>query len=362
MFEHRLSRVAAALAEQGLTQTLVCDPMSIKYLTGYYTAPYERFLGLLIFADTPQEPVLFANALFPPADTYVPRVVVFSDTDNPVELVAQHIIPGQTLGVDRQLSARWLVPLMGEPQVSDVVLGSFAVDQTRSVKDAEEQQRMREASALNDKSIDWLIAQLHVGVTEKDIAERLLGAYRELGADGFSFDPIVSFGENNADPHHEPDDTQLKEGDVVLFDVGCARNGYMADMTRCVFFGEPGEEARHIYDVVRAANEAAEALVKPGITFAELDQAARKVIEDAGYGPYFTHRLGHQIGLETHEPGDVSSANHTKVKAGQIFSIEPGVYVPGKTGVRIEDLVLVTEDGCEILNSYTKEPTTIKVC
>lgn len=131
-------------------------------------------------------------------------------------------------------------------------------------------------------------------------------------------------------------------------------------MTRTFFFSDVDEESKRIYDIVRHANEAAEEIIKPGVRFCDIDRCAREIIEDAGYGPYFTHRLGHSIGLQDHEPGDVSSANETCVEAGMTFSIEPGIYLPGRTGVRIEDLVLVTETGCEVLNGYTKEPVTIE--
>lgn len=244
---------------------------------------------------------------------------------------------------------------------SEFRLGSPAVDLARSIKDASELDLMRAASATNDKAMEWLRSQLREGVTEHEIASGLLAEYRRLGAQEHSFTPIVSFGANAADPHHEPDETQLHRGDLVLFDVGCKRDSYCSDMTRTFFFGaEPSERDREIYETVRRANEAAEAIVRPGVTFAEIDLTARRIIEEAGYGEYFTHRLGHQIGLEDHEPGDVSSAHDEPVRTGQCFSIEPGIYLPGEMGVRIEDLLIVTEDGCEVMNSYPKELAVIE--
>ena len=145
----------------------------------------------------------------------------------------------------------------------------------------------------------------------------------------------------------------------MLFDVGCRKDEYCSDMTRTFFFDEPDEEQRRVYEVVRRANEAGKAAVHPGARFCDIDAAARTVIEDAGYGPYFTHRLGHQIGLDVHEPGDVSSANEAQVRPGMCFSIEPGIYLPGRFGVRIEDLVIATEDGCEVLNDYPRELETL---
>ena len=171
----------------------------------------------------------------------------------------------------------------------------------------------------------------------------------------------MSFGANAADPHHEPDGTAFTLGDMVLFDVGCKLDGYCSDMTRTFFTAQPTVHQLNVYDTVRRANEAAEAIVRPGVLFSELDRTAREVIEDAGFGPYFTHRLGHQIGMQEHEPGDVSASHHEPVRPGQVFSIEPGIYLPGDIGVRIEDLVLVTECDCEILNHFTHEPTVLEV-
>ena len=218
---------------------------------------------------------------------------------------------------------------------------------------------MRAASAANDAGMAQFKSLVHEGVTERAVAAQLEEIYQGLGAQGHSFSPIVSFGANAADPHHEPDGTRLKRGDTVLFDVGCRKDEYCSDMTRTFFFGEASDEQRHVYEVVRQANEAGKAAVRPGARFCDIDAAARKVIEDAGYGQYFTHRLGHQIGLDVHEPGDVSSVNEEQVAPGMCFSIEPGIYLPGRFGVRIEDLVIVTEDGCEVLNAYPRELSII---
>ena len=357
MDEKRLARVRKNLARRGLTQVLIVDPLSIWWLCGYYTEPYERFLALLV--DAEGTPTLFVNCLFPDASDCGARVVSFSDTDDPMALVAARTAHDLPLGVDKDLAARWLVPLMESGAASGFVLASDAVDDARSIKDARERELMRAASAVNDEAMSWLVDQVRPGVTERQIADGLLAEYRRLGAEGHSFSPIVSFGDHAADPHHEPDDTPFELGDMVLFDVGCKRAWYCSDMTRTFFTAEPTEHQRAVYDAVLRANEAAEQLVRPGVTFAEIDRAARSVIEEAGWGPAFTHRLGHQIGLVDHEPGDVSSTHDEPVRPGQCFSIEPGIYLPGDMGVRIEDLVIVTEDGCEVLNRYPKGLTVL---
>ena len=358
MDNHRIASVLDNLAAQGLSQLLVCDPRSIQYLTGSYVEPGERFLGLLLRAGE-SRPTLFLNELFTaPADIEA-EVVSFNDTDDPIALLAERCDAAAALGCDKNLPARFLIPMMERNVAAGFALASDAVDDARAIKDDEERALMRAASATNDAAMARFRELVHEGATEQEIAGKLEDIYRELGAQGHSFAPIVSFGANAADPHHEPDGTVLKEGDVVLFDVGCRQDEYCADMTRTFFFGEPDEEQRRVYEIVRQANEAGRAAVHPGARFCDIDGAARKVIEDADYGPYFTHRLGHQIGLDVHEPGDVSSANEACVQPGMCFSIEPGIYLPGRFGVRIEDLVIVTEDGCEVLNSYPRELETL---
>lgn len=353
MHAHRIEATIDNLKARGLTQMLICDPRSIQYLTGSFVEPGERFLGLILSSE--KSPTLVLNELFTAPEGNVCEVRSFKDTDDPLSIVAALCDSSALLGCDKNLAARFLIPLMERRAAQGFVLSSEAVDDARAIKDDAERELMRAASRTNDAAMAQFRSLVHEGVTEAEVAGLLEGIYRELGAQGHSFAPIVSFGANAADPHHEPDSTRLEAGNVVLFDVGCRQDEYCSDMTRTFFFGTPTDKQREVYEAVRKANEAARALVAPGVRFCDLDKAARDVIEEAGFGPYFTHRLGHQIGLDVHEPGDVSATHDAPVEAGMAFSIEPGIYLPGEFGVRIEDLVLVTEDGCEVLNSYPRE-------
>lgn len=354
MYEQRIETVLQNLANRGMSQMLVCDPRSIQYLIGAYCEPGERFLGLLLKRDAAR-PALFLNELFAAPEGAPCEIVSFGDTDDPLAALAARCDAQAVLGCDKNLPARFLIPLMENAAAAGFALASDAVDDARAIKSAQEQELMRAASATNDAAMARLRELVREGVSEAEVAGQLEGIYRELGASGHSFAPIVSFGANAADPHHEPDGTRLAKGDAVLFDVGCRQSDYCSDMTRTFFFGEADEEQRRVHDIVRRANEAGRAAVKPGARFCDIDAAARAVIEEAGYGPRFTHRLGHQIGLDVHEPGDVSLSHEAPVRPGMVFSIEPGIYLPGRFGVRIEDLVLVTEDGCEVLNGYPRE-------
>ncbi len=353
MKEQRISRVLAELEKLGLSQMLIVDPMSIYYLTDVYVLPFERFYGLYI--NRGGRVVMFLNKLFTIPEGVDAEKVWYSDTDPVMDYVAEYIDPAQTLGVDKDIKARFLLPLMEKKAAAGFVNSSLAVDLTRGIKDAGEQEKMRVASHINDLAMEKFKGLIHEGVTEKEVADQMLKIYLDLGADGYSFPPIVSFGANAADPHHEPDDTVIREGDCVLFDVGCIKDGYCSDMTRTFYYKYASDLCREIYELVRKANESAEEKIRPGVEICELDNTARGIISEKGYGEYFNHRLGHFIGLSEHEFGDVSFTNDWPAQAGMIFSIEPGIYLPGDTGVRIEDLVMVTEDGVERLNVYPKQ-------
>lgn len=353
MHVERANRILKALDGLDARQMLITDPMSIFYLTDIYVQPFERFFGLLLRSDGNH--ILFLNRLFfVPQDVGIEKVW-YSDTDPVADIVAKYLDHSSPLAVDKDLTARHLLPLMEKKAAASFINGSPAVDYTRGIKDAEEQKKMIAASEINDAAMAQFKTLIHDGVTEAEAAGRMLEIYRNLGAEGFSFSPLVAFGANAADPHHEPDDTVVKPGDCVLFDVGCIKDGYCSDMTRTFYFKEVSNHCREIYHIVRRANEAAEALIRPGVRLCDIDAAARDLITKEGYGPQFNHRLGHFIGLKEHEYGDVSSGFDWPVQPGMIFSIEPGIYLTGDTGVRIEDLVLVTEDGVKILNRYPHE-------
>lgn len=347
----RIKKIQEAMTTE---EILITDPANLFYLTGQSFSPDERLIALIL----PKEggPTLVNNELFPLKEIKELPVLWYKDEDPIIQLLSQKL-KGKTIGVDKSLPARFLLPLMAASKVS-FQLDTF-VDAARLIKDDDELEAMRQVSLLNDAAMERLIKEIDGLKTEQQLTDRLAEIYEELGADGFSFDPIVAFGSNGADPHHETDASRAHPGDSIILDIGCKKAGYCADMTRTVFLDDPSEDAQKVYDTVRRANLAGIAAVRPGATFAQVDAACRDLIEKAGYGPYFTHRTGHGIGIEVHEPHDVSRANQAVLKPGMIFSIEPGIYLQGHLGVRIEDLVLVTEDGCEVLNKVSKDLTSL---
>lgn len=352
----RLEKIRSLMEEHQTDQLILSDPSTIFYLTGRWFSPGERMLALLV--ERSGHVQLLNNELFPlPEDFDVP-VVWFKDTDDSVALLFS-LLQGDTVAVDKTWPARFLLPLLTLNPSRRFILASPIADGARLLKDETEQTRMRQASALNDSAMHLLMEEAIEGVTELELAAKLKEIYAALGSEGASFDPIVAFGENGADPHHACGTTKLKSGDTVLFDIGCRKNSYCSDMTRTFFFKEVPEKAQRVYEIVRQANLNAIAAARPGATFSDVDRAARDFIAAKGYGAQFTHRTGHGIGIDVHEPEDVSGVNDHVLRPGMIFSVEPGIYLPGQFGVRIEDLVLVTDHGCEVLNEVTKDLTVL---
>ncbi|MCI8863964.1 MAG: aminopeptidase P family protein [Lachnospiraceae bacterium] len=353
MYGERIRKVLENMKKEGLDQMLVTDPPSIFYLTGKWILPGERLLALYLRADGAHK--LFVNRLFTVDGDIGAEKMWFSDTDPGCRFIARYTDPQKPLGIDKKMAAKFLLELMELGAAGGYRNGSECVDKARRVKEEGEREKMVLASRLNDAAMARFRHLIREGVTERQIAEEMLAIYKELGTEGPSFSLSVSFGANAAVGHHRPDDTKLKPGDCVLFDVGCKKDGYCSDMTRTFFYRSASEKGREVYEVVKEANLAAQAAMKPGMRFCEIDQVARGIITKAGYGSYFTHRLGHCIGIEVHDAGDVSSTNQDVVEEGMIFSCEPGIYLPGELGVRIEDLMLITADGAISLNQDPKE-------
>lgn len=351
----RIQRVLGKMQALGLDSLFICDNQSIEYLTNLLVYPGERLWALCLRSNG--QHIFFVNRLFGEIKSPFP-VQTMDDTDNIIALVASALSDCRTMGIDKNLAARWLLPLMDTLADCTFALGSDCVDDVRACKDEEEKELMREASRINDACIELLAAHLYEGISEKQAAAYLTELYAQRGCTP-SFELIVSFGANGADPHHVCDDTTLKPGDGIVIDVGCRYKGYCSDMTRTYFYKYAPAEYAEIYNIVLRANQEAENMVKAGQRLCDIDACARNIISAAGYGEYFTHRLGHFIGREVHEKGDVSAAYTSTAKSGNVFSIEPGIYLPDKFGVRIEDLVLVTEEGCEILNKVSKELTIL---
>lgn len=348
-----LERLLAAMKQDGLQQMIVSDPMSIYYLTGNRIAPGERMLALLVKPDGSHK--LIVNDLFRQTRNPGVDIVYYNDIDDCVAVLAEFADKTVPIGIDKTWPSQFLLRLQALG-FARCVNGSLILDAVRRIKTPDEQEKMRHASRINDGVMNWLVKAASVPHTEEELDAIARSFYKDMGCEDVSFAPIASFGGNAADPHHEPDDTHSRRGDCLVLDIGGLKDGYCSDMTRTVFLGQVSDRQREIYEIVKEANLRGIAAAKPGARMRDVDFAARSYIEEKGFGRYFTHRTGHSIGMEVHEAGDVSAVNEAVIQPGQVFSVEPGIYIPEENiGVRIEDLVLITDTGCEVLNHFTKD-------
>lgn len=354
MHKNRIDRLIKKMKENNLSHLIISDPYAIFYLLDIKIEPGERALALYLHRDGDLK--LLINELFPQEGDIAADFIWYNDVEDGIEKLSKYIKEDEVIGIDKFWPAKFLLRLQEIFPDKKYINGSDFVDAVRRVKDEEEKNLMRESSAINDAVMEEIIPWVVKGLNEKELSAKLKEIYKAHGVEEVSFEPITAYGRSAADPHHSTDDTCGKLGDCVVLDIGGMYKNYASDMTRTVFIGEASERAREIYEIVKEANLRGIAAAKPGNKMSDVDKAARSYIEEKGYGKYFTHRTGHSIGLECHEAGDVSSVNDSVIEVGQIFSVEPGIYLLDEgIGVRIEDLVLITEDGCEVLNKVSKD-------
>jgi Xaa-Pro aminopeptidase len=338
---------------------ILAPSANLQYLTGVDEPPGERHFLCVVPADA--EPVFLIPALSGTAvreTTWVPDVRVWRDGDDPTAalretLADRELGPGRVL-LDDTMPARFTLDvqrLLGPDRAFG--LASEALGPLRARKDSAEVDALRRAARLADGVMRSLRADAaeFVGRSEAALAREIESRLRDAGGTGVPFEPIVAAGPNGAKPHHAHGDRVIERGDPVVVDFGTRVDGYPSDTTRTVVFaGEPPAAFEEVHALVREAAAAATERVDPGVEARTVDRVARDVIDDAGYGDAFVHRTGHGVGLDVHEEPFIAADSTTRLEPGMVFSVEPGVYLEGRFGVRIEDLVVVTDDGCERLN------------
>lgn len=335
-------------------QLIITDEKAIDYYTGIKLHTGERFIGCIVSLG--KEVTLIVNQLFNVEKKNNINIHYYADQDKVMDIVATYLNSDE-VGVDKNMASHFLIDLMGlTPTIK--YKKAIEIDLVKAIKSSDEIVKMREASKLNDEVMEAVKNSIRIGMTEIEISNMIIAEYKLRNVEP-SFEPIVAFGKNGADPHAIVGNDKLIEKQSIVIDIGCRLNGYCSDMTRTYFVND--NPYKDIYDTVLKANLKAIEIIKPGIKFSDIDGAARKVIEEAGYGQYFIHRLGHGIGMDVHEPYDVSGSNNMIVEEGMCFSIEPGIYIKDSVGVRIEDLVVVTKDRVEVLNKLSKNSEIINI-
>lgn len=351
----RLQRLQAALDPgQAL---LVSSPISIRYLTGLMIQPAERFYALLV---TSEQAVLFVPELEQTAARAFPgQIVPVSDAQDLPSLLAAYKPSGALAVEKRHLTVDRLELLQGAWQPDGVTDLSERLEAMRLIKDDDELSVIRRACRVIDEVVPWAFGQVHEGMTERELASLIDQRLERHYSVRPGFSSLVQFGKNSALPHGAPGSYKLGPGDAVLLDIGAQVEGYSSDITRTAFFGPASAQMQRAYGVVLEAHLAASAKLGPGVVVGEVDKAARAVVEQAGFGDKFNHRLGHGLGLEVHERPSMHGANTSTLRPGMVVTVEPGIYLPGEGGVRIEDDYLITDQGAERMTTADRHLTEL---
>lgn len=346
----RMDRARTRMSELGIDVLLVSVGADLPYLTGYEALPLERLTMLVLPRDgaaTLVVPRLEAPRVRERPDAFLVRP--WEETEDPVAIVAGLAGGATRVALGDQTWARFTLALQAAVPGAGFVAASEVLASFRAVKDAEEIAALRAAAHAVDAVALEMAQRPFAGRREREVAREFVDRMLDLGHERANF-AIVASGPNAASPHHEPGERVIQHGDVVVCDFGGRMRGYCSDITRTYVVGHASDEFSAMFDVLAEAQARAVDAVEPGVSCQDVDAVARRIISEAGYGELFIHRTGHGIGLEAHEEPFLVAGNDTKLEVGHAFSIEPGIYLPGRYGARIEDIVAVTDQGPESLN------------
>ena len=362
---NRLDRIRRALAAEGFAAVCLCPGDDTRYAVGF-TPPYDERLDFLSVGEAgaalvvPGVNATEARTRLAAAGV---EVLDWADDEGP-QAALRHALgvatgsetAGAVLVSDdaRYDHARRLAEVL---QPKRVELASRVMRGLRLIKDADEIRRLRISAGLADQAMEAGFRAIRRGMTETELSDAIRTAFVEAGADQASF-MMAAYGPGAAEPHHHPGSARIADGPITL-DIGCRGAGYASDMTRMAYVGTPDDEFLKVHEIVYQARMAGERAAQIGAPCSAVDRAARAVIEAAGYGPYFVHRTGHGIGVSTHEPPSMMAGDETPLAPGMAFSIEPGIYLPGRFGVRIEDVAVMHADGPEILSHLSQQPRVV---
>jgi len=362
-FAARMRRVVSSAVDKGLAGVIVTPGPDLVWLTGYQPTAITERLTMLVLSST-NEPTLLVPIL-ERADVETAdgagsvSLVDWADGTDPYEVASSLLRPDGEFGISDSAWAMHLLGLQDALPRSRYRSLTQSLPMMRAVKDNNELMRLTAAGAAADSAYGEIVQKRFAGRLESEVAADLADLLRVFGHEQVDF-TIVGSGPNGANPHHEARDRVIKPGDAVVLDFGGLRYGYGSDTTRTVCVGEPTSEIREVHEIVRKAQQAGVDAVRPGVSCQEIDRAARKIITDAGYGEQFIHRTGHGIGVTTHEPPYMVEGEEQPLVQGMCFSVEPGIYLAGKFGVRIEDIVTVTSDGGQRLNNTDRGLRVVK--
>lgn len=349
----RLLSLNSALDAWGIDAFLAWHPVTMGYLHNFHEGAIERFMALCLHRDGRSAIICPSLSATQAARAGIQDIRSWRDGEDPLALFMQLAeewgLKSAIIAVDDEMPAHMLLAMQMALPAALFRTGGEILGSLMRVKSNEELDLLRRAAKIADEAYVALLGQIEAGMTERQVDHVLRNEMARLGGEPTFC--IIAAGANGAEPHHLSDDTRLAVGDVVIMDFGCHVEGYQSDVTRTIAIGSASDEAKQVYRIVYDAHMAGRRAIGPSVPAEHIDAAARTVIADAGYGEYFMHRLGHGIGRKGHEEPFIIAGNSSPVEVGHCFSIEPGIYLPGKYGVRIENIVTVSADGHESLNT-----------
>jgi Xaa-Pro aminopeptidase len=360
VFQKRIEKAQELLKQTGYDLLVLFPSSNMFYLSGFYDEPGERMLFFLVPADG--EPLFIAPALY---EEHICQaspfkdIRVWKDSDNPQDILARTVqeleFENARVLIDDQMWASFVIMLRSVMKRGGFELASKVMKNLRIKKSAIEIDCLKKAGSIADKAFESIIKTKIAGMTELQLSKILENVMIEQGAEKASFELLVSSGSHSAIPHHRAGNKKIVPGDVVVLDFGCKVEGYCSDTTRTIACKEASAEVKEIYEIVKSAQQNAVQAVITGVPAQDIDRVARGEIVEAGYGEYFIHRTGHGIGLDVHEEPYITEGSGAPLEEGMAFSVEPGIYLPGKFGVRVEDIVVATSEGAHRLNNSSRD-------
>jgi Xaa-Pro aminopeptidase len=360
VFKQRVEKVQEMLAQSGYDLMVLFPSSNMLYLSGFYDEPGERMLFFLVPSNS--QPLFIAPELYVEhvrGQSPFKDIRVWRDSDDPLDLLADTIekleLSNEKILIDDQMWASFVIMLRKVIKGGEFALASQVMRNLRVQKSSEEIDCLKKAGSIADGAFESIISMRITGMTELEIAKALEDAMIEEGGEKMAFELLVASGPNSALPHHRAGRRKIEPQDVVVLDYGCKVGGYCSDITRTIVCKEASHEVRKVYEILKSAQQKAVHAVKTGMAAQDIDRIARGEITKAGYGKYFIHRTGHGIGLDVHEEPYIAEGNEAFIEEGMAFSIEPGIYLPGKFGVRIEDIIVATKVGAKRMNNAPRD-------
>ena len=352
-FTDRIARMAGQLESNGIDAIVLSTPIAMGYLHGFFESSHERFMGMMI-RSTGEFAMICPSLSAAQAERCgVENILSWADGEDPMQKFAQVAnswsLKSGVIAVDEYMPAMFLLAMQHTLPAALFKPGGKVLSNLMRIKTAEELAALKAVAQIADEAYVEIQSKIAPGMTEIEIQAIIESAMKSRG--GKPTFCIVAAGAGSAEPHHLNQDRPVGRGEMLLLDFGCELDHYQSDITRCLVFGQATDRQKEIYRIVYESHMAGRRAILPGVTGGEVDAAARKVIEDAGYGEYFIHRLGHGLGMNGHEEPNLVATNHEALEVGNCFSVEPGIYLPGELGVRVENIVTVTADGHDSFNA-----------